>query len=218
MVPRVTFIAAAALMWFLPIVIAQSDLSGSTDGWRRDVVMNNSPNGGWVGNITAEEVREAWDGQLRPVAADLISPDIAPSTRQFLTEVGLPTWGYSELITFLPDERLLRSVTVASVEYHMLAEEAGRPVAVKAHTDEVWALDPTGRSRQRFVNTHPAFLVLFLGILLPLIDQLRNREPAEVNARLDEVAARFAAHDAAALADPDSWWPSVLEVAREGYL
>jgi len=135
-----------------------------------------------------------------------------------LTEVGLPTWGYSELITFLPDERLLRPVIVVGVEYHALAEESGGPVAVKSHTDEVWALDTAGSGRPLFVNTHPGFLVLFLGILLPLIDQLRNREPAEVNARIDELAARFAAHDAPALADPDSWWPNVLVSAREGFL
>jgi len=179
--------------------------------------MNSSPNGGWVGNITADEVCEVWDGQLQPVAADLISTDVSPSTRQFLTKVGLPT-RYSELITFHHDERLLRPVTMASVKYHTLADAASRPVALKAHTDEVWALDPTGRGGDRFVNTHPSFLVLFLGILLPLIDQLHDQEPYDFDARLDEVAARFAAHDAAALADPDSWWSTVLEVTREGYI
>jgi hypothetical protein len=165
------------------------------------------------------EIQATWgDGKLVPVPPEQVPVTaISPSSKALLTKVGLPARG-SDLIIFPRDERLLRPVTVAGVEYHTLAQESGGPVALKAGTDEVWALDTAGSGRPLFVNTHPGFLLLFLGVLLPLVDQLRDQEPQEVNARIDEVAARFAVHDPAALADPDSWWPTVLVEAREGFL
>jgi ATP-dependent DNA helicase RecQ len=46
-----------------------------------------------AGNVTADEVREVWDGHIRAVAAELISPDVSPATRQFLAEGGSGTHG-----------------------------------------------------------------------------------------------------------------------------
>ncbi|MGY2093065.1 SUKH-4 family immunity protein [Nocardia gipuzkoensis] len=142
---------------------------------------------------------------------------ISTSTEIFLSEVGLPNC-YSELIVFSSGDQLLRPTTLDGIDYYVFADEAGRPVGLKVDTDEVWSLDPSGRGRTRFVNSHPAFLVLFLGRMLPLISWQHGREPAEVSARMDEVAAEFEAYDSTAFASRDRWWPSVLEAAREGYL
>ena len=172
-----------------------------------------------VDNEFYREIRVAWHAAaLVPVSPDKVeAARITPSSGALLTQVGLPTW-VSDLITFPGDDKLLRHIRVAGVDYHVLGDGSGGPIALRADTDEVWALTAS-QSRTVFVNTHPGFLLLFLGVLLPLLVRLRSeKDPDQFDARIDEVTATFTARDPTALADPDSWWPTVLDEAREGFL
>jgi SUKH-4 immunity protein of toxin-antitoxin system len=166
----------------------------------------------------SHDILTAWgDDRLIPVPADAMpTTAVSPSTQALLTEIGLPDYVH-ENITFYHDQRLLQLITLDGVDYHLLGEDAGNPLAVKAHSDEVWAIG-VGRIPRRFVNTHPAFLVLFLGVLLPAYELLRGAEPAEANVAIGDLKAAFIEYDPLAFTDPNSWWPSLLDVARTGYL
>jgi hypothetical protein len=175
-----------------------------------------------TGNPLTDEFRNdiltAWgQDRLVTVPADRVPANaVSPSAQTLLTELGLPDYVH-ENISFHHDRRLLQSVTANSVDYRLLGEDSGVPIAIKAHTDEVWAL-AAGPIPQRFINTHPAFLVLFLGVLLSSYELLREAEPAEARTSIDDLRAAFTELDPLAFTNPNNWWPGILEVAQDGYL
>jgi SUKH-4 immunity protein len=127
--------------------------------------MNSSPNESWVGNITADQVREVWDGQIRSVAADLISPDVSPATRQFLTEVGLPTMDVLNM-SFAHDSRLSSTVRREGREYLVVTDDESNVVfAVDVKTDQVVDITRSLPNYPRFINSNVATLVFFIGLL-----------------------------------------------------
>ncbi|MDQ3274220.1 MAG: SUKH-4 family immunity protein [Actinomycetota bacterium] len=128
--------------------------------------MNSSPNESWVGNITADEVREVWNGQIRPITAGLISPDVSPATRQFLTEVGLPTTDVLNM-SFAHDSRLSSTVRrKGGREYLVVTDDESNVVfAIDVKSDQVVDITRSLPNYPRFINSDVAALVFFIGLL-----------------------------------------------------
>lgn len=179
--------------------------------------MDSSPNEGWVGNITADEVREVWDGQIRPVAADLVSPDVSPVTRQFLTEVGLPTPEVDN-ISFAFGSRLSSTVRQEGREYLVVTDEESEVAfAVDVKSDQVSDIDLSYPEYTRFFNSNIAALVFFLGLLNKNVLSLEEVNKEILADAVDSVRIPLRARDPAAMEGQTAWkeWLDDLETQYE---
>jgi len=179
--------------------------------------MNSSANEGWVGNITADEVREVWDGQIRPVPADLVSPDVSPSTRQFLTEVGLPT---TEVlgINFALDSPLSSTVRQEGREYLVVTDdESNVTFAINVESEQVFRFHPSRFKYTRFFNSNIATLVFFLGLLKKNVLSLDEVNEETLGDAVDSVRISLSARDPAAMEGETKWkaWLDDLETQYE---
>ena len=180
-------------------ILGAGSLSRSTDGWRHDGVMNSSANESWVGNITADEVREVWDGQIRTVPADLVSPDVSSATRQFLTEVGLPTTEVDNII-FAFDSRLSSTVRQEGREYLVVTDdESNVTFAIDVESEQVFRFHPSRSKYTRFFNSNIATLVFFLGLLKKNVLSLDEVDQEILADAVDSVRIPLSARDPAAM-------------------
>jgi SUKH-4 immunity protein of toxin-antitoxin system len=179
--------------------------------------MNNSPNGGWVGNITADEVREVWDGQIQPVAVDLVSLDVSPATRHFLTEVGLPTMEVLG-ISFAHGSRLSSTVRQEGREYLVVTDdESNVAFAVDVKSDQVFDINLSYPKYTRFFNSNIATLVFFLGLLNKNVMSLEEMNEEILADAVDSVRIPLRARDPAAMEGEAAWkeWLADLETQYE---
>lgn len=178
--------------------------------------MSNSPNESWVGNITADEIREVWDGQIRPVEADLISPGVSPATRQFLTEVGLPATEVLN-ISFALGSQLSSTVRQEEREYLVLTdEESGIAFAVDVQTDKVFDINLSRPQYTRFFNSNIAALVFFLGLLKKNVLSLEEVDEEILADAVDSVRIPLSARDPAAM-EGETPWKALLDDLETQY-
>lgn len=171
---------------------------------------------GWDADFGADEVREVWDGDIQPIAAELLPPDVSPATRRFLTEVGLPTVEEAGIV-FARDDRLsstihrrgreLLPVTVVGV--------SGLNFGIDVRSDEVFHFDKSPSDYLGFFNSNIAALVFFHGLLRKDVLSLRDVEQEVVEDAIESVRNVMEARDPAAMEDLDRGWNEILD---EGYV
>ncbi|MBO4210602.1 SUKH-4 family immunity protein [Micromonospora echinofusca] len=171
--------------------------------------MNDSPEHHW-GGLTADEIREVWDGRLRPVPAELITPAVTPHTRRFLTEVGLPDVAVLG-VDFLFEGPLTAVTEQGSREYLVVTQQrSNASFAVDLQNDQVVEYHPTAPEGTRFMNSDLAALLFFLG---QVRKALTLEEIPALEEALEDVRTSVAVHDPAAMEDEAAWklWLDDLE-------
>ena len=173
------------------------------------------PGAGALDEAAARELRRLWD-ELVPAPHELVErSEVSPATAALLSQVGLPRQDPLE-VEYFHDDRLLRRTVVEGRTYHPVADDAGVLLAVRAGDDELWAVDPGGIITSRFVNSALDGFLVFRGLLAARLDAFTEEHTAAE--AVTALRAEFAARDARAVEEPDSWWRLVLEQAQEGYL
>lgn len=161
--------------------------------------------------ITAEELRQVWDGQLRPIPQELIPAAVSPKTRRLLAEVGLPTAGGLGN-DFVFDSRLSSTVSQNGSDYLIVSEGcywenfkiwSVLPFAVDTRTDHVVELSKDNPEDTRFFNTDLATLMLFLGQLWRVMSL--DTAP-EALAALADIRSALSRMDPAAIEVGAPWW------------
>ena len=155
------------------------------------------------GGLTADEIIEVWDGQVRPIPSEAIATAVSSETRRLLTEVGLPT---VRLLgsSFVFDDRLSNTKSQDGHDYLVLTDEPYlRSFALDTRTDEVVEFDQRDAAHTRFVNTDLATLIFFLGRLWRAVNSDTN---AEALAALDEIRSALSTFDPAAMEEGAPWW------------
>ncbi|WP_433726712.1 SUKH-4 family immunity protein [Nocardia sp. CA-129566] len=163
---------------------------------------------GWVGNVTAEEVRRVWGDQLQPIPSELVSPRLSVPTREFLSTVGLPDVETVESAGLIPVRDLRLSRQLEDGEYVVVAEDIdpGCGVAVEAATDQVlflWEEDPYDR---RLVNSNIALFVLFLGTFQSTARELAEVDPGIGAGLLSARWHQLTINDPVAMNDDRNYW------------
>lgn len=174
--------------------------------------MNDSSGQSWDVEFGADEVRELWGGDLGPVPAELIAPDVTPATRRFLTEVGLPTvevYG----IEFVHDDRLSTTTRRARRELLVVTAvgESGLNFGIDVPSDQVFHFDRGLADYLGFFNSNIASMVFFLGLLRTRIRSLGDVDEDVLQEAIDEVRAVMRDRDPAAMADRDTGWHEILD-------
>jgi len=163
------------------------------------------------------EVRRLWDGKLAPIPPGLIGPTVSDCPRSFLVDVGLPTDGPLG-VTFYDNERLLSSLSIGGADYLLLGYDYGTILSVKAGTDEIWSVNPSGEYHPRFVNSRLSYFIAFLGIYDSRSDDRERASDEQHDVIVQEIRRQFISRDACALDDMESWWSLVLEQMSQGLL
>lgn len=160
--------------------------------------MGDSAYRGWVGGITADEVRDAWGGELRTIPADAIAPGVSTRTHRFLTEVGLPT-GDCVGMTFRHDG-LAYSSRQDDRDYLVLTDTI--VTALDLASDQVYSVLNHDLKDPHFLNSDLAAFVYFSGMLqqaMQRVDSATEFSEELVWDATDGLRTLLAARDPAAM-------------------
>ncbi|MFD0362776.1 SUKH-4 family immunity protein [Nocardia sp. GCM10030253] len=165
-------------------------------------------------DLSAEEIREVWDGELQPVLPELIPTRVPSATREFLTTVGLPTTSLLA-ISFIRDDRLSTLVRRDGAEYLVFAQDTTNSVfGVDLESERVYRID---RGRTVFYNSDLALFVYFHGLLRQNVLSLSEVDEELLFNAINSVREPLAERDPEALSDdaPWEWFLSELETEWE---
>jgi hypothetical protein len=178
--------------------------------------MNDPVNEGWTGGITGDDVRAVWDGQIQPIAGDLVASNASPATRQFLTQVGLPIVEVLG-VSFATDERLSETEQQHGRELLIVTDaESAMSFAVDVRSEQVFQIDPALPRYIRFFNSDLAALVFFFGALNKEVLSRQELTDEIFEDAMDGVRAQLSARDPAAM-EGESAWNALLDDIEAQY-
>lgn len=165
------------------------------------------------------EIIQFWgEGNLRRwPEADLRDAQIPASSKSFLIEVGLPfredwTLRFNPQVGVLPRLSIRRGCRRIgfddSVPICLDEEHDGRVVAIE---------DVVGGS-ERLINSNIECFVECLVYYKQYRTVVRLASEEEVQKIIDVTGSQIRTADAAAFADPDNWWPLIIEQMNHGLL
>lgn len=179
--------------------------------------MQTNSGTGPSGGTAWQEIRQLWGDKLVSIPSDLMVLDISDFTRSFLMDVGLPTEGPGDII-FYHDERLFDLLSIGATDYLAVGHDYGTSFGIKRGTDELWAVDPRGELRSRFVNSRLSDFALFLAIYDSQGPDRQQASDEEDEVIVQEMRLQLISRDPRALDDVDNWWSLVLEQMSHGLL
>ncbi len=167
------------------------------------------------GGVTADDVREIWRDQLRPVPPNLINPRLSTPSREFLASVGLPTIEVQEWDP-VDQRRLLETAAYGGREFVVIAEsyDGAQRCGIDLATDEVTYL-ASRPENSCLLNSTVALFVLFLGIFQRTVLELTKTDEDTLVDAVHAVWSQLEIRDPRALDQENYWQPILDQVASE---
>jgi len=100
----------------------------------------------------------------------------------------------------------------------IIGSDDGTELQVDAVDAGVWSVDPQTARAVRLVNSSVDQLAAAITAYDDYVGQVRNADDEGVLDLVQNLRQRLTAIDPEATADPDAWWPQILEQAQHGLL
>ncbi|GAB2712715.1 SUKH-4 family immunity protein [Nocardia thraciensis] len=154
--------------------------------------------------LSAEEIRDVWGGNVQPVSGELIPAGVPSTTTQLLTTVGLPTVPLLGF-TFFRDHRM--AVTQHDGRAYLVfgIDSAGSALAVDLESEHVCRVDPEPGGEVAFYNSTLALFVYFHGLLQRNVLSLTEVDEQLLADAVDSVWRPLEEQDPPAVADRAPW-------------
>ncbi|WP_040776285.1 SUKH-4 family immunity protein [Nocardia pneumoniae] len=167
-------------------------------------------------DLSAEEIRGVWRGQVQPVSAELLPPGLPPATREFLTTIGFPTVPVLDY-TFFRDDRLSALIRRGGHEYLVFAENTSNSVfGVELESEAVYRMHRAYPEDQRdFYNSNIALFVYFHGLLDKNVLSLDEVNEQLLVDAVNSVRVPLAERDPGALSDDAPWRWTLSDLETE---
>jgi hypothetical protein len=169
-----------------------------------------------VADLSAEEIRRVWDGQVWPVSPELVPAHVPAGTREFLTTIGLPTVQVLD-ITFIRDQRLATPIRRAGRECLVFAENTSDSVfVVDLESERVYRTDRTRDGKYMdFYNSSLSRFVYFHGLLQKNVLSLEEVDEQLLLDAVNSVRVPLAERDPQALSNDAPWQWTLSDLETE---
>jgi hypothetical protein len=163
-----------------------------------------------VTDLSAEDIRSVWDGQVQPVSPALIPANVPAATREFLTTIGLPTVPVLD-ITFIRDDRLATPIRRGDRNYLVFAENTSDSVfVVDLESERVYRTDRVRDKYTSFYNSSLALFVYFHGLLQKNVLSLEEVTEQLLVDAVNSVWDPLTERDPEAMSDKNGPWQRTL--------
>lgn len=164
--------------------------------------------------VDANSIIECFgDSLVRVTLPRVVDSACFAAARTFLSEVGLPR--FDPLL--LTPRRRATSVVVDDAHYMAIASDEGTLLGLDDRCHLI-SFDPSGDLPARFVNSSVALFAESLLRYAQALPARREADDDEAVALCDDLRSTLQTIDPAALADPDHWWPVVIEQVTHGLM
>jgi SUKH-4 immunity protein of toxin-antitoxin system len=167
-------------------------------------------------NHLREKIVSFWGDDLKCLSRRALeNVPITDYTKEFLVHIGVPK--LEELsIDFFTESNVLYTTTLDGVKYIVIGDNIGVKMCIKEDSNEILSIDLRSGVPLRFVNSN---IELFLVFVMIYLNESSGKEEIDLEDALtivDRLRKEYILLDPKALADPNNWWPVILEQVEHG--